>query len=213
MEVRMAEIDITGLDREGIEAKIREAVGDLGAPVFAVNVGSTERFPCQATPMADPPPALLRLLYHLLRDELEVGAVEALLLDARKATTEDQYSNPHLEGLARAYCTTLVGEDHEAMELAGRTLTAIREQLEEAGLWVMGDGHEAVARLIKQNTKQRDSAERMNAEITRLLERVRDIEAAEVKAERYRAGLEKIADADVSADSLRGYARSTIGER
>lgn len=125
-----------------------EVVADLRKRILAA--ADEPRFPCQSEPMKDPPPRLLHLLYRLLRDEVVAGYIDEILLEGGKPA-EHEYSNPHLEALARAYCTQLVGGEQEAMDRAGDVLETLRIRLEKAGVWdEQTQGIAALDKLIEQ---------------------------------------------------------------
>lgn len=66
-------------------------------------------WPCATAPSDELPERLVATLYRLLRDHVAPGDMEQVLLDIGKAGTDPvSYSNPHLEGLARALATYLV---------------------------------------------------------------------------------------------------------
>ena len=184
----------------------------LGPEVAGLLYGKQgkQEYPCQAEPMKDPPPRLMAFLYLLARDKLSTGEVEALMIAAERSDTT-KCCNPHLESLARAYCTVLVGLEAEAMDGAEKALRGIREQLEEAGLWT-SNGHKSLARLIADLQDHRKQAERMNAEIERLRGMVRDDQAWEAKLQRYDSALNGIRLARaVDADTLRAMASEALG--
>lgn len=63
-------------------------------------------WPCQTT--AQPTrERLVAVLYRLMRDHVPTGVIEQLLLDIRDEEEFD-FTNPHLEALARALATRIV---------------------------------------------------------------------------------------------------------
>lgn len=138
-------IDLTDLVGKPLD-EIREALLARITEAVAARVR-----PCQQPPMDDAPPRLLRLIYKLLRDEMEAGGVEQMLVDDQSASAGDEYCNPHLEALARAYCTHLVGEDYAVAAAALKTLDALKARLETAGVWdEETHGLAAIDKLVEQ---------------------------------------------------------------
>lgn len=73
-------------------------------------------WPCQQSPDRQHP-RLVAAWYVLLRDHVQPGAVEQVLMNLRRtpADAEHEFTNPHLEGMARAHSTFLtVGVVDEA---------------------------------------------------------------------------------------------------
>jgi hypothetical protein len=67
-------------------------------------------WPCQTAPAGDLPVRAVAFFYRLLRDGAPTpGDVEAHMLQARKHDEDPSYTNCHLEMLARAHVTWLLG--------------------------------------------------------------------------------------------------------
>lgn len=67
-------------------------------------------WPCQRVPPDKLPPALVSFLYRLHRDFVQPGVAEQVMLDIRTHAGRDpDYTNEHLEALARAHATELLG--------------------------------------------------------------------------------------------------------
>lgn len=65
-------------------------------------------WPCQRAPMEDPPPRLLAALYVLLRDQVQPGDMEQIMLMIRDHDAKSTFTNDHLRGYALALCTYLL---------------------------------------------------------------------------------------------------------
>lgn len=65
-------------------------------------------WPCQTPVREDTPlaPRLVAALYVLMRDHIQPGDMEQVLIDVVGVKAVD-YTNPHLEGLARAHAAYL----------------------------------------------------------------------------------------------------------
>lgn len=74
-------------------------------------------WPCQQSPNHTHP-RLVAAWYVLLRDHVQPGDIEQVLLNLRgtPADAEHAFTNPHLEGLARAHVTFLLGELVEVVD-------------------------------------------------------------------------------------------------
>lgn len=66
-------------------------------------------WPCQFEPEVLPPPRLTAALYRLLRDHVQPGDVEQVLIDVRGAHySEIEYTNTHLRDLAFSHAGYLM---------------------------------------------------------------------------------------------------------
>lgn len=66
-------------------------------------------WPCRTQEVPNLPPRLVGTLYVLMRQHLTTGALEEVLLQCESKSENTQYTNPHLEALARAHATYLLG--------------------------------------------------------------------------------------------------------
>lgn len=91
-------------------------------------------WPCQQVPRRDLPPRLVALMYRLLRDGAHgPGAVEEHLLNVGAHDEDPDYTNVHLELLARAHVTFMLdrwtpGDQEQAYS---ERLEAIRDAVNE----------------------------------------------------------------------------------
>lgn len=65
-----------------------------------------EDWPCR-TEAQDPPPRLVAALYVLMRDHVQPGDLEQVMLQVRHEAENTVFTNPHLEGYARSLATYL----------------------------------------------------------------------------------------------------------
>lgn len=68
-------------------------------------------WPCQTDGDVGLPPRLVSFLYRLERDSITPGAVEEHLIQTIPLGDEDEvnFTNPHLEALARSHAAFLIG--------------------------------------------------------------------------------------------------------
>ncbi len=86
-------------------ASFADAVTDA---VAAPSLPVPGDWPCQQDQMDSPPPRLLAALYLLLRDHVQPGDVEQVMLNIAREDGATVFCNVHLEGYARALCTYLL---------------------------------------------------------------------------------------------------------
>lgn len=69
-----------------------------------------ERWPCQTPQLGEAPARLLGALYVIIRDHMQPGDVEQVMLHVRRYRASEvvEFTNPHLESYARALCAFLL---------------------------------------------------------------------------------------------------------
>lgn len=65
-------------------------------------------WPCQFEPSRLPPPRLTTALYLLLRDHIQPGALEQVLIEVRSADHAIDFTNKHLHDLAFSHAGYLM---------------------------------------------------------------------------------------------------------
>lgn len=93
-----------GLQPEGFRCRIDPSTGiqSLHGPVVPA-----PGWPCQTESKEELPPRLVATLYRLLRDYIQPGDLEQVMLDVHPVD-DVAYTNPHLEALARAHASYLL---------------------------------------------------------------------------------------------------------
>lgn len=65
-------------------------------------------WPCQQDEMMSPPPRLLAALYLLMRDYVQPGDLEQVMIDVSEHGEDATFTNPHLLKYAGALCSHLL---------------------------------------------------------------------------------------------------------
>jgi hypothetical protein len=78
-------------------------------PVSIGSLPNEGEWPCQTEPKGDLPPRLVDALYVLLRDYVQPGDLEQLMI-FKTSTEPSEYTNKHLEGYARSLATYLLAD-------------------------------------------------------------------------------------------------------